>query len=143
MSIEERRSTPEETQQAGGKGTRPRGMFGLLRQRRLECLHLFMLTVAFLLENVRCADDPNSDWDDEYTAIIDCYSYIIIPRWPFLSMTIIILAILLIVFIISLGLASKRPKNLGYAYYGERRGFFNFDGWIVLCFYLPLAIAFV
>ena len=123
-------------------GLRPKQR-GFCTRIKLHFLHLSMLLVALLMENVRCADDPESDWDDEYTDIIKCRSYIVIPRWPFLSMALLLLAVILIVFLISLGLASKRPKNLGFAYYGERRGFFNFDGWIILCCFLPLAIAFI
>lgn len=67
----------------------------------------------------------------------NCITYTEIDRWLFLSITIIILLIMLVVFLASL-IVNKGQRNRLI----DRRNFLDFDGFIVLAFYFPLCLAF-
>ena len=67
----------------------------------------------------------------------NCITYTEIDRWLFLSITIIVLLIMLVVFLASL-IVNKGQRNRLI----DRRNFLDFDGFIVLAFYFPLCLAF-
>lgn len=99
------------------------------------------LLSLLLLNLVRAQTDPDPEEDDvdmKDFVSDSCITFTEIDRWLFLSITIIVLIIMILVFIASM-IVNKGQKNRVI----DRRNFLDFDGFIVLAFYFPLCLAFV
>ena len=94
-----------------------------------------MSSFLLLASVVEVAECKKNDWN--YKKTINCYTYHRIGRWLFVSIEFIILLFLLLLFLVSLVMKSGQKHRIV-----EKRNFFDFDGFVILAFYLPLALGF-